>query len=103
MAKLQAFTNIQLKEEILSESLTTACLLGAGDCIKILVSTGVNVNVKSVDGKTPLMFALQHTENLEIVDLLLSVGANVNDVDQYGQSAFMLGLELWECQGGYLL
>ncbi len=57
--------------------------------IKVLrkaVNKGVNVNIKTPDGITPLIFAVMNN-NLEAVKFLVEKGANVNDKDIGGNTA----------------
>jgi ankyrin repeat protein len=55
---------------------------------KILLSKGANVNVTSGDGSTPLMFACQHPDGFELVQLLLrDYSANIHLTDGAGNTA----------------
>eukprot|EP01138_Halocafeteria_seosinensis_P001172 gb/GECG01001199.1/.p1 GENE.gb/GECG01001199.1/~~gb/GECG01001199.1/.p1 ORF type:complete len:100 (+),score=9.11 gb/GECG01001199.1/:1-300(+) len=54
-----------------------ASFKGNVDCIKLLVSSGSQVNAEAQDGITPLQFAVQ-SGNLEAAKELLLSGANVD-------------------------
>ena len=47
---------------------------GHKDIVELLISKGADVNVKTKDGKTPLLVALKKDQK-EIVELLISKGA----------------------------
>jgi hypothetical protein len=47
----------------------------------------LDINVKTKDGDTPLIFAAK-TDNVEIVDLLLRFGADVDELNEHGDAAF---------------
>jgi ankyrin repeat protein len=67
----------------------TALLWGAGDVAKVrlLVKHGAKVDVRSELGRTPLLVASTYAGNAQVVELLLSAGANANDRDQFGETA----------------
>lgn len=71
------------------EPLVSAVKQGDRLAVQGLLATGSDVNVldKGVD-KTPLMEAVA-TNNLELVQLLLGAGAQVNARNEYGQTALM--------------
>ena len=55
-----------------------------------LISKGAKVNVKTMEGRTPLI-AAAHQGRLEFVKLLVKNGANLNEVDhRFGYSAIMM-------------
>lgn len=55
----------------------------SNDIVKLLLARGADVNVKNVDGDTPLHQAA-HNGNNEIVKLLMTMGANAKAKDFYG-------------------
>jgi ankyrin repeat protein len=61
--------------------------------IREFVATECDINFQIEDGVTPLMMAA-NSGNLEIVQLLVQAGANVNHVDVYGNSSLMYAA--WE-------
>src|SRR5712692_5288328 len=67
----------------------TALMWAAGDAGKarLLVSRGAAVNVKSDEGRTPLMVAARQPGAAPVVKLLLEKGADVNDKDIQGATA----------------
>lgn len=67
--------------------LIAACIGGRLDIIEYLVLNEANVNVRcAYDGFTPLTRASERG-HLDLVKLLLSSGAKINDVDKEGYTA----------------
>lgn len=65
---------------------------GDTDKVKALLSQGLDVNKKGHEyGKTALMYAVE-AGYCEIAQMLLDKGADVNIVDNNGQTALMLGV-----------
>ena len=56
--------------------------------IREFINKGCDINFQIEDGVTPLMMAAS-TGNLEMVQLLVQTGANVNQTDTYGNSSLM--------------
>ncbi len=54
--------------------------------IQALIQAGADVNAKDVNGKTPLMFAVESNVSSEVVRLLIAAGADVNAQDEHGLS-----------------
>ena len=67
------------------------------DLIRVLMAAGANPNLPAADGATPLMAAVGMVQNearlaaegrsLDVVKLLVEMGADVDAVDQRGQTA----------------
>ncbi|KAL8563959.1 hypothetical protein ACOMHN_025290 [Nucella lapillus] len=57
--------------------LYTACAEGDVASVKRLVQSGISVNTKNADNKTPLHEACE-SENLDVVNALLDLGADIN-------------------------
>lgn len=55
--------------------------------LEFLIQEGLDVNAQDIVKKTPLITAIEFNRN-EYLDLLLQNGANPNDVDKNGNSAF---------------
>ncbi|MBD2302556.1 ankyrin repeat domain-containing protein [Nostoc sp. FACHB-190] len=53
-----------------------------------IITSGCDINFQLEDGVTPLMMAAS-TGNLGIVQLLVETGADINQIDVYGNSALM--------------
>ncbi|XP_050411361.1 putative ankyrin repeat protein RF_0381 [Patella vulgata] len=71
----------------LSEDMTVEKII-----IKMLLEAGADVNLFDEDGVTPLMVAAQQ-RNGELIELLISLGANVHACDLSGKSACHYSLE----------
>ena len=94
---LQSGVNVNAKITIQNpedegESISVHPLIAAStalnlSAVELLVQSGADVNIKDEQGKTPLMYLLNKTENLpnlEVVKLLIQSGADVNDRDNDG-------------------
>ena len=74
--------------------------LGLGTVVEQLIATGVSVNARYGNELTVLMWAAGHSDDvrdeaaLETVQLLVSKGARLDDVDNRGRSAIMIAAEL---------
>lgn len=60
--------------------------------VRYLVNVGANVNSKNVNGYTPLMFAVYHS-NINIVSFLIENGAYVNAINNYNHSPLTIAFE----------
>ena len=60
-----------------------------GENIRALLQQSLDVNVSQVDGMTALHWAAHH-DDLEIAQLLVRSGANVNAVNRYGVTPLTL-------------
>jgi len=66
-------------------ALSYASKRGFPAIVRLLVSSGSNVNIKNCYGVSPLMIAVNQG-NIACCSILLSAGANVNDTDNLGRS-----------------
>lgn len=61
------------------------------DVLKFLLEAGADVNAKCFDGNTPLCEVLEFRPiHVNFLELLLSAGANVNEVNEAGNSALSI-------------
>ena len=67
--------------------LMLACTHGFDMIVEILLSLNVLVNTQSQFGNTPLIIAVDFSKNPNIVQLLLSAGADVHQTDTKGNTA----------------
>ena len=69
-----------------SFSLHLACINGDVEQIRSLLNLGADIEEKTPDGSTPLMFA-SYKGHLNVVQLLLDQGANILAKNNYGNTA----------------
>ncbi|HZT44198.1 MAG TPA: ankyrin repeat domain-containing protein [Chthonomonadaceae bacterium] len=72
--------------------LVTAARTGNPRIVRMLLSRNADVNVKTPDGVTPLMAAVD-AQNPEIVRLLLAQGADVNARDTQGETVLIRAVQ----------
>jgi ankyrin repeat protein len=65
---------------------------GCYDCVDAMIAKGVNVNVPTPEGVTPLMIALDNDNN-DVAKLLLDHGANPGIWDWYGRTALYIAID----------
>lgn len=72
--------------------LTLACTKKAPlEIIKMLISTGANVNFSNKDGDTPLTLACTGVDSsVEVIEYLLKQGANINHANKKGYTALAI-------------
>ena len=63
------------------------------EAVRMLIRYGAEINDKAKDGSTPLHAAVAQ-QNLDIVSLLLELGANPSATDNAGRTPYDLALEL---------
>lgn len=88
-----ASVNFQDVDQCSWSALHFSCYFSGSDksaerICKTLVQRGANVNLKAVDGTTPLMTA-SSIGSSEVVELLLSKGSDVDVVDAMGRTPLM--------------
>jgi len=77
------------KSKIGNTALHFACLYDQPKMAKMLVEKGAKVSIRNSSGATPLHFAFRISDQKnrkEIMQLFLKKGANINDVDDEGNS-----------------
>lgn len=78
--------NLNLYDTIGNNALHCAALYSRLDIMRTLLRTEkCDVNKQNVEGRTPIFYGVQFGP-LELVDLLLSYGAEYNIVDKYGNN-----------------
>lgn len=89
--------NKNLKQkEIKDNSLNKPLLILAiqkkqNDVVKMMIEKGANINVKNLNGQTPLHVAIL-TNNIEIAKYLIEKGADLNIKDCKGQTPLYLAI-----------
>jgi len=76
--------------------LMAACYFGSNiriPMIRLLIEKGANVNAKSLEGLTPIMYAVRGIKNVldlcSILEILINNGANVNETDSLDRSVLI--------------
>ncbi|MBQ2125793.1 MAG: ankyrin repeat domain-containing protein, partial [Spirochaetales bacterium] len=69
------------------------CESGTFKEVQAAIRTGVNVNSRNEYGVTPLMFAVEHNEDREVVKILINAGADVNAEDESNKTPLMYASE----------
>jgi ankyrin len=67
--------------------LIIAAYCGALKCARLLIELGANPNSRANEGMTPLIMACHVPENYRIVELLCAAGADIDAVDDLGNTA----------------
>ena len=63
--------------------LHVVCSHGTSKEVTDLLDQGANVNIETIQGETPLVFAIKHNADpLEVVQTLISHGAKVNTANK---------------------
>lgn len=75
-------------QKSLNESMRVAAREERLHDVEEMISQGANVNSKSTDGQTALIYASRAC-NLDVVRVLLKHHAQINQVDSYGRTALM--------------
>lgn len=75
-----------IKEKRHNEALYQSASLGYSDIVSGLVKAGADINVKSLDGSTPLI-ALCREGNIKSAGILIENGADMNMTDNSGKKA----------------
>jgi len=92
---LDAGADINAKDNKNWTPLLVAAYYGCNETLEILINRGANVNDKSIDGWTALMYlcygkmsiSLSQSGHLEIAELLIANGADVNATNNGGKKA----------------
>lgn len=71
--------------------------------VKKLVLSGVNVNERGCDNRTPLIAAASIDEGKDIINFLLNHGADSNLFDNSHRTAYMIALDLMFKDNSYIL
>jgi ankyrin repeat protein len=82
--------NINRKVQHGRTLLSIACRHGATDCVRLLLEKGSDPNIVNDTGTSPLMYAktaVFASGNLNLLDLLLSYGAELHHTDKHGKDA----------------
>ena len=96
---LDSGANVRAKTKAGKTALTIAAMQGKEDMVALVLSKGVDVNARDIDGVTPLMVAASGRLDVHasIVKTLLAHGADVNAKDNEGRTAIEKAME-----AGYL-
>jgi len=67
-----------------STFLTLACALGEPECVRVLLQSGAQPNLKDSNGILPIHYAA-YSKNKKVFELLVEFGANEKEIDGYGR------------------
>ncbi|KAH6677835.1 hypothetical protein F5X68DRAFT_213303 [Plectosphaerella plurivora] len=62
--------------------------------VKLLLEHGADVHTRYLQGKTPLMLAVSGQDSIDVIMMLLEMGARVGDRDKNGHNA------IWHARQG---
>ncbi|VAW56573.1 hypothetical protein MNBD_GAMMA07-560 [hydrothermal vent metagenome] len=87
-------TNIQEIEDdgIGAASLFSAIIKHQTNMIKTLLRVGVDLNLKNIEGTTPLMAAAEYGEN-DIAKILIENGANIKAQNNISETAYDIAMK----------
>jgi len=72
--------------------------------VKYLLKKGLEVDNESLlDGKTPLMLAVEESDNLPVIKLLIGNGADINAKDKKGRTVSKIALKNGNTQAWFML
>ncbi len=69
-------------------ALMAASSSGLKEIIGKLIAKGADINMKSASGRTPLFFAVESDNQIDVVDLLLKNGAKIDVANGSGRRAY---------------
>jgi hypothetical protein len=79
--------------EASEKALFDAVAAGDLNAVKLFFAMGGNINVRNADKQTPLIFALD-SKKVQIAEALIEMGADVNKIDMYGNTAWRLARQM---------
>jgi ankyrin repeat protein len=86
-AALRAGAEIDQQCEDGRTALHHALIAQKPEIVRLLVTEGASVNITSRGGNTPLNFAIQNGQQMEMIELLLAQGADPNACGERGYAA----------------
>lgn len=84
-------SNTRSREELEATVIFNAILKNRAHMVGSLIRAGVNVNLKNIEGITPLMAAAE-SGNEEAIKVLLEHNADVSDTNENGETAYDLAI-----------
>lgn len=89
---LNAGADYNLRNNENLSALRYGCTRKNESIIIALLKAGANPNEKYTNGETPLMAALANGTTVNIIDLLVQAGAEINTKNEYGFSALIFSI-----------
>jgi len=90
------------REELEATVIFNAILKNRTHMVGSLIRAGVNVNLRNIEGMTPLMAAAE-IGNAEAVKVLLQYHADVNETNEQGETAFNIAIRCGHTDAAFLL
>ena len=84
LAPMTTFAEADLRVAIQEDDLVT---------LQNLIAAGADVNNRDGSGTTPLMFAVKHSANPEVIRILSKAGADINTRNVIGRTALIIAAE----------
>jgi ankyrin repeat protein len=76
-----------------AEDIYSAAIIDDTNFIKSYIKVGGDLNIRNMDGKTPLIFAVEHNKT-DFARLFISGGADLTVFDIYNQTALYLAVRM---------
>ena len=87
----------------MAASLTEHCMNGDVKGARVALESGADLNIRSLEGKTPLMYALWNNQNLVVEVLMQQDNVDVNCEDNDGATALHHAVDVDNEEGARML
>jgi len=87
----------------MAASLTELCMNGDIEGVRLAIESGADLNLRSLEGKTPLMYALWNNQNSVVELLMQNDNVDVNCEDNEGATALHHAVDVDNGEGARML